>query len=74
MDFDFTTGGLLAGMLVSSVGFGLFVYGKRQERVPQLLSGLALMVYPMFLTTALPILGVGAAIVGGLWVALRSGM
>ena len=31
---------LLAGFAVSTVGFGFFMYGKKQGRAPQMLFGL----------------------------------
>ena len=32
-----TTGSIIAGFSVSTVGFSFFVYGKKQGRLPQLL-------------------------------------
>jgi len=37
---------LLASVVVGSVGLGFFIYGKRQQRVPHLVVGLVMMVYP----------------------------
>ena len=71
MGFEFTTGWLFAGMLVSTVGFGLFLYGKKELRVPQLIAGLAMMVYPGFVASPAIILAIGVAMVGGVWVAVR---
>ena len=58
---------------MSGVGFVLFTYGKKQDRVPHLAAGLVLMIYPYFVGSAVPMLLVGAAIVGALWLAVRSG-
>ena len=71
---DFSPGALAATFLVGAVGFVLFVYGKRQVRPPQIAVGLALMVYPYFVTGVGWILGVGAALLAALWLALRAGM
>jgi hypothetical protein len=71
---DFTPSGLLASFLVSSLGFVLFRYGRKCVRTPQLVSGLALMVFPVFVSGVLPLLGVGAAILLGLWLGLRAGL
>jgi hypothetical protein len=68
---DLSPATLVVGFLVSSVGFGLFLYGKRATRFPQLLTGLALMVYPLFVHGALAMLAVGAVLVGGLWAWVR---
>ena len=66
-------GWLFASLIPGGIGFVLFVYGKKQERLPQLLAGLAFMVYPYFTPTVTSMtiggLGVGAA----LWTALRLG-
>lgn len=71
---DFSAGTLIASMLVSTIGFGLFLYGKRATRFPQLLCGLALMVFPYFTGSVMVIYGVGTVVLGGLWLAVRSGM
>ena len=71
MDFDANS--LLASLLVSSIGFVLFVYGKKMARVPQLAIGLALMVFPYFVSGAIWILLIGALVLGLLWVAVRAG-
>ena len=56
---------LMLSLIPGGIGFVLFVYGKKQERWPQLVAGLALMVYPYF-TPGVPLLvGVGALICGG---------
>jgi predicted cobalt transporter CbtA len=45
---DLSAGSLFASVLVSAIGIGLFIYGKKQIRPPQLLVGIALMVFPYF--------------------------
>lgn len=51
---------LLWGVLFSSIGFGYFIYGRRQSRPVPLFCGLALMIYPYFMpnTAVLVIIGV----------------
>jgi hypothetical protein len=71
MSFDPTL--LFLSLLTSAVGFVLFVYGRKQERLPQLLAGLALMIYPYFVGTLTMTLVVGAAIVGAMWIAIQQG-
>jgi hypothetical protein len=44
---DITTQ-LMLGVLVSSVGIGYVVYGKRQQRFIATVSGVALCAYPYF--------------------------
>ena len=69
MSFDTPT--LLAGLLVSSIGFVLLSYGKKQSRPPHLLTGLILMVYPYFVPGAILNLGIGAVLLTVLWFAVK---
>jgi hypothetical protein len=71
---DFSAGSLFASFFVSGIGFGLFIYGKKQARLPQLITGIALMMYPYFVAGPEWILGIGAALGAGLWLALRAGL
>jgi len=64
---------LFLSLIPSGAGFVLFTYGRKQDRRPQLIAGLLLMVYPYVATSVLSLLGVGAAISGGLWFAIRMG-
>ncbi len=54
------TSSLLWGLLFGSIGLGFFVYGRRQKMVVPLACGVALMVFPYFIsnTALLVILGV----------------
>ena len=64
---------LFLSLIPSGAGFVLFVYGKKQERWPHLVTGLALMVYPYFATSVLSLVGIGAALGLALWSAVRAG-
>ena len=64
---------LFLSLLTSGAGFVLFVYGKKQDRFPQLLGGIALMVYPYFVSTVTWTVAIGAAIVAAVWLAVRQG-
>jgi len=64
---------LLAGFAVSTVGFGFFMYGKKQGRPPQILFGLLSMVYPYFVGSPAWVFGIFAGLLGALWFALRLG-
>jgi hypothetical protein len=64
---------LFVSILVSSVGLGILIYGKRQSRGPHLLAGLLLFVAPYFTPGIGWMLGVGAVIVVSLWMAVRLG-
>ena len=71
---DFTPGYLIATLVISTVGFSLFLYGKKQARVPQLVAGCLLMVLPYFGGGAWLLSGIATAVVGGLWAAVRRGL
>ena len=64
---------LLLSLVPSGFGFVLFSYGKKQDRWPQLVAGVALMVYPYFATSLTTLVGVGTLIGASLWYALRLG-
>ena len=66
-------GYLLASMLVSSVGFVLFKYGRKQSRLPHLVFGVLLLVYPYFLTDLGWMLGVLPLLLLILWGLTRIG-
>ncbi len=53
---------LLWGVLFSSIGLGLFLYGRSQRSVTPLLAGIALMVYPYFMPNVIALVAVGAAL------------
>ena len=58
---------LIASLMVGSIGLGLFLYGRKLQRMPQVAVGATLMVYPYFVTGVVPMLGIGGALLGGLW-------
>ncbi len=71
---DFTAGNLFASIIIGAVGLGLFVYGKRQQRMPQLIAGIALSVYPYFVASVGWMIGIGVAVVAALVLAVRAGL
>ena len=71
MSFDPSS--LFVSLTVSSVGFVLLAYGKKQQRLPQVFAGLALMIYPYFVDGWLMMAEVGAVICAALWWAVRLG-
>jgi hypothetical protein len=66
-------GSLIASFVVSSIGFVLFMYGKRMKRGPQLITGLILMIYPYFVPGVWAMLGIAVALLVLLYVALARG-
>jgi hypothetical protein len=55
-----STAVLLWGLLFGSIGFGFFLYGKKQKKVVPLITGIVLCVVPYFIANvyALVIVGV----------------
>ena len=71
MNFDPTW--LFLSLIPSGVGYIFFTYGRKQGRIPQLVAGIALMVYPYFTGSNALLLGVGVMIGAALYVALQLG-
>ena len=65
---------LYLSVLVSGVGLGFFLYGKKQSRFIQLLGGLAMMAYPYFVTSLAWMGGIFVALLAAMWLAAKSGM
>lgn len=53
---------LLWGLLFGSIGLGYFIYGKKQKAVVPLVCGVALMLFPYFVSHALLLVVIGAAL------------
>ena len=53
---------LVLGVIFGSVGLGYFLYGKKQRAVVPLVSGLALMVVPYFISNTVGLVVVGVVI------------
>ena len=65
---------LAVGLVVSGIGFVMFMYGKRQHRPVQLGAGLLLLIFPFLVRDALW-LGLSAAIICGIvWGSVRAGL
>ena len=64
---------LFLSLITGGIGFVLFVYGKKQQRWPQLAAGLVFMVYPYFATSLVALLAIGVVIGFVLWYAIRLG-
>lgn len=71
---DLGLSGILASVLIGSVGYVLFHYGRKCARMPQLVSGLTLMLFPLFVTGAARMLAIAAFVLALFWASLRAGM
>ncbi len=66
-------GWLFVSIIVSGIGGGLFLYGKKQSRWPQLVAGLVLMVYTYFISSIVLMIVIAVAIIAALWWVTRHG-
>jgi D-alanyl-lipoteichoic acid acyltransferase DltB (MBOAT superfamily) len=71
---DLSAGSMVASLVVSLVAFAIFWYGRKQRRVPHVVIGILMMVFPYFFSSTLLILGVAALLGGLLWGATRFGL
>jgi hypothetical protein len=69
---EMTAAGLAFALLFGAIGAGLFLFGKKQQRLPQLSAGLALMMLPGVLQDTWVMALGGAAVLGVLWFAIRA--
>jgi hypothetical protein len=46
-----------------SIGLGFFIYGKKQRAVVPLICGIALILFPYFVSNVILLLGIGALLV-----------
>lgn len=70
---EFSTEGIMSSILLGTLGMGLFMYGKKQERYPQLIGGVALMVFPYFVSGTAWTLGTGGVVIAGIVLAVNAG-
>lgn len=68
-----TPGWIVASLIVSAIGFVLLHYGRKMARVPQLVVGLAMLIYPYFIPGALANALVAVGLLGVLWVVVKLG-
>jgi hypothetical protein len=64
---------LFVSLVIGSVGLALFIYGKKQTRIPQLVVGILMMGYPYFVSNVWLMSGIAVFLVAGLWIAIRMG-
>ena len=67
------SGVLIAGFVASTIGFSVFLYGKKQARPPQLVGGLVLMAVPFFGGGVALLASISCAAVAGIAIAVRAG-
>jgi hypothetical protein len=72
MSFDM--GWLFASLLVSSLGYILFNYGRKLRRAPQAIAGIAMLVYPYFVHNVVVMIIVAAGLSLATWLAVYLGL
>jgi hypothetical protein len=71
---DFSSPGLLfSGFAISMVGLAVFIHGKKAEKVRNLLIGLAMMIFPMFVHSLLLMWVIAGACMAGVFVLPEGG-
>ena len=65
---------LIGSLVVSSVGFVMFMYGKKQHRPVQLAAGLLLLLFPFFVHDGFWLGVIGAAICAIVWGGVKAGL
>ncbi|HXU61831.1 MAG TPA: hypothetical protein VN962_09040 [Polyangia bacterium] len=66
-------GWLFASLIVSAIGFVLLHYGRKMARIPHVLAGVALLIYPYFVPGVVLTLVIAAAVLAVLALAVRLG-
>ena len=66
-------GWIFASLIVSSIGFILLHYGRKMARAPQLVAGLAMMIYPYFVPGVLANVLVAVGLLALLWLVVKLG-
>ena len=69
MDFDADS--LIASLFIGGIGTVSFIYGKKQQRIPQMVVGFLLMAYPYFISNVFLMIGIAVALLAGLWASIR---
>jgi len=54
---------IIWSLLFGSIGMGFFMYGKKQRAIVPLCSGVALMVFPYFITSIVMLVIIGVALI-----------
>ena len=70
---DFSPAWLLTSLLVSTVGLGFFLYGKKQTRLPQLVAGIVIMLESAFVPSPAWMVASAGVVLLALWALLRAG-
>jgi len=56
------TANILASVIFGGIGFGAFIYGKKQSNLKALVIGVILMVYPYFVQNPIALFAIGVVL------------
>lgn len=70
---NLSPGWIVASLIISAIGFILLNYGRKFARLPQILVGLAMLIYPYFVPGVLANVLVAVGLCAVLGVAVRLG-
>ena len=70
---NLSTSGIVLGVFIGLIGLALLSYGRKEVRVPHMVVGVLLLVYPYFVGDWIAILAIAAALIGGLAFVSRLG-
>jgi hypothetical protein len=71
---NLSPGWIVASLIISSIGLILLNYGRKFRRVPQLVVGLAMLIYPYFVPGVLANALVAVGLCAVLWLAVWLGL
>jgi hypothetical protein len=71
---NLSPGWIVASLIISAIGLILLNYGRKFRRVPQLVAGLAMLIYPYFVPGVLANVLVAAGLCAVLWLAVWLGL
>jgi hypothetical protein len=57
------TSSLIWGLVFGSIGIGFLIYGRKQRAVVPLVCGLALMIFPYFVSNTILLIAVGIMLI-----------
>ena len=63
-----SAGSLFASLIFSTIGFGIFIYGKKQAQMKSLAIGIVLMVFPYFVSQAWLVWTLGIALCAAVFI------
>jgi hypothetical protein len=70
---DMSPAALVLSLVIGAVGTGLFVYGYKQRRWPQMAGGAILCAYPYFVPNPWMMGAIAVVVCAAVWAAVHSG-